>query len=72
MTLVGKNAHRLSGRDKGNARTVISGAAMSSIDQRMTLSRNRILEGSVRDDWRAVGRDIASALAATKREFEAA
>ena len=49
---------------------MVSGAATINIDQSLRLVRKQISEGSPKEDWKAVGRDIAKAISELKREFE--
>jgi hypothetical protein len=49
---------------------LLSGAGTISIDQTMIRSRRQLASGSLRSDWKAVGRDIAGAIRNVNREFE--
>lgn len=49
---------------------LLSGAGTITIDQTMISSRRQVASGSLRGDWKSVGRDIAGAIRDVNREFE--
>lgn len=51
--------------------SMMSGIGSINIDQSMRVSKRRILGGSIAEDWRAIGRDIAKAIATVKSEKDA-
>ncbi len=67
MTYFGKSYRR---NKRSDIELLISGAATIKIDQSMTISRRQAMTGSLRGDWKAVGRDIEGAVRDLNREFK--
>lgn len=57
---------------RSRGRLLTEGVASIDLNQRMAISRKSVGKGSLAGDWKAVGKDIRSAVGDIKRELETA
>ena len=57
---------------RSRRRLLAEGVGSIDINQSMKIAREATAGGSIRSDWKAVGRDIRTAMNGVKRELETA
>jgi hypothetical protein len=53
-------------------KSMVAGVGSVNFDQSMIHVKRHVQSGSIEADWRMIGRDISNAIAAVKRDKEAA